>query len=91
MREIKNNYSPLQRLEVIYEGWGENWPLGTLAAGRQRGEWLFEYSEQSIQRGIEFSPCFIRPSARLTPILNVIRKGSPVLLPIHCLMVGAAC
>lgn len=61
MRELKSNYQPLQRLEVIYEGWGEHWPMGILAAGRQRGEWLFEYSEQSIQRGIEFSPLLHPP------------------------------
>ena len=55
------NYRPLQRLDVIYQGWGEQWTMGVLAAGRQRGEWLFEYSEQSIQRGIEFSPLLHPP------------------------------
>lgn len=65
MRELQNNYQPLQRLEVIYEGWGEYWPVGILAAGIQRSEWLFEYSEQSIQRGIEFSP-LLHPLDRTT-------------------------
>lgn len=77
MREIKNNYSPLQRLEVIYEGWGENWPLGTLAAGRQRGEWLFEYSEQSIQRGIEFSPLLHPPISTTYADFERHQEGIP--------------
>lgn len=58
---MKVNYIPLQRLEIVYQGWGETWPLGMLAAGKQRGEWLFEYSEQAILRGIEFSPLLHPP------------------------------
>ena len=34
---MKNNYAPLRRLDVIYEGWGEHWVLGTLAECRHRG------------------------------------------------------
>lgn len=59
------SFSALQRLEVMYEGWGEQWSMGVLAAGRQRGEWLFEYSEQSLQHGIEFSP-LLHPLANTT-------------------------
>lgn len=65
MRKSNVSFAPLQRMEVIYEGWGEKWCLGILAAGRQRGEWLFEFSEQSIQRGIEFSPV-LHPPANTT-------------------------
>ncbi|MDF7662285.1 type II toxin-antitoxin system HipA family toxin [Erwiniaceae bacterium L1_54_6] len=53
---MTTQYQPLQRLEVIYQGWGEEWPLGILAAASGRGQWLFEYSQESIQHGIEFSP-----------------------------------
>ena len=47
------HYRPLQRLDVIYQGWGEQWTMGVLAAGRQRGVWLLEYSGQSIHSGLE--------------------------------------
>jgi serine/threonine-protein kinase HipA len=49
--------SLITKLQVIYVGWGERWPLGTLAqAGR---DLIFEYSAQAIeysaQRGLQFS------------------------------------
>ncbi|MFT4243477.1 MAG: HipA N-terminal domain-containing protein, partial [Acidovorax sp.] len=54
----------LARLNVTYRGWGESWPLGTLAqAGDQV---LFEYSPQAIERGLQFSPLRVplpRPGA----------------------------
>jgi serine/threonine-protein kinase HipA len=44
----------MKKLQVIYRGWGEHWPLGTLAdTGR---EVLFEYSSEAIQRGLQLSP-----------------------------------
>jgi serine/threonine-protein kinase HipA len=44
----------MKKLQVIYDGWGERWPLGTLAdTGR---DILFEYSPQAIQRGLQLSP-----------------------------------
>lgn len=44
----------MKKLQVIYAGWGERWPLGTLAdTGRQI---LFEYSPQAIQQGLELAP-----------------------------------
>jgi serine/threonine-protein kinase HipA len=44
----------MKRLDVIYEGWGEHWPLGTLAdAGRTL---LFEYSAEAHRQGLELSP-----------------------------------
>ena len=44
----------IKKLSVIYDGWGERWPLGTLAdTGR---ETLFEYSPQAITRGLQLSP-----------------------------------
>ena len=44
----------ITRLNVLYLGWGERWPLGTLA--EVDGRLLFEYSPQAIERGWEFSP-----------------------------------
>ena len=58
----------MKKLQVIYEGWGEHWPLGTLAA-MARGV-LFEYSPQAIERGLQLSPMhqpLPRPGAVATP------------------------
>lgn len=44
----------LIKLKVVYQGWGEHWPLGTLAD--VVGRLLFEYSAQAIERGLQFSP-----------------------------------
>lgn len=44
----------MKKLDVLYNGWGERWQLGTLAdTGRQIH---FEYSPQAIVRGLELSP-----------------------------------
>ena len=44
----------MKKLQVTYNGWGERWPLGTLA---DTGKALvFEYTRQAIERGIELSP-----------------------------------
>ena len=44
----------MKKLQVIYDGWGERWPLGTLAdTGR---EIMFEYSPQAVERGLQLSP-----------------------------------
>lgn len=45
-------------VEVYYNGWGENWHLGTLAEDGQRGvpHILFEYSQEALRQGIEHSP-----------------------------------
>ncbi len=44
----------MKKLQVIYDGWGERWPLGTLA---DTGHGiLFEYSSQAIERGLQLSP-----------------------------------
>ena len=58
----------MKKLQVIYEGWGEHWPLGTLAAVA-RGV-LFEYSPQAIERGLQLSPMhqpLPRPGAAALP------------------------
>lgn len=44
----------MKKLRVFYEGWGERWPLATLADdGRHL---LFEYSAEALAQGLELSP-----------------------------------
>ena len=44
----------MKTLSVIYRGWGEEWPLGTLADNGS--QLLFEYSDEALQQGLELSP-----------------------------------
>lgn len=44
----------MKKTAVFYEGWGERWPLGTLADDGQR--LLFEYSAEALRQGLELSP-----------------------------------
>ena len=44
----------MKKLDVIFEGWGEHWALGTLADGA--GHILFEYSNAALDRGLDLSP-----------------------------------
>lgn len=43
----------MKKVDVIYQGWGQNWILGTLAqSGRLI---LFEYTQEALRRGVKFS------------------------------------
>lgn len=44
----------MKKLAVHYCGWGEDWPLGTLAD--DGASLLFEYSAQALTQGLELSP-----------------------------------
>jgi len=44
----------LKTVHVRYQGWGENWQLGTLADDGQ--QLLFEYSPQALVEGLSLSP-----------------------------------
>ena len=44
----------MKKVHVRYEGWGENWHLGTLADDGQH--LLFEYSAQALTEGLDLSP-----------------------------------
>jgi len=47
----------MNKVDVVFRGWGESWTLGTLA---QRGRvTLFEYSREALSRGINFSPLYV--------------------------------
>ena len=49
-------FQQLKKMHVNYCGWGEDWELGLLVEGARQGSYVFEYSQQAIERGIEFSP-----------------------------------
>lgn len=44
----------MKLLTVVYNGWGERWPLGTLADNGHGI--LFEYAPEALRRGLELSP-----------------------------------
>lgn len=44
----------MKKLDVFFCGWGQHWPLATLAESGQH--LLFEYSKEALHRGIELSP-----------------------------------
>ena len=44
----------MNKILVIYNGWGERWTLGTLAA--DGATILFEYSPEALSHGLAFSP-----------------------------------
>lgn len=50
----------MKKITVYYAGWGEHWPLGTLA--ESGNELLFEYSPEALQRGLELSPRHLKLS-----------------------------
>lgn len=44
----------MKKLRVFYEGWGERWPLATLADDGEH--LLFEYTAEALEQGLELSP-----------------------------------
>lgn len=48
----------MKTLDVYYCGWGEQWPLGTLA--HSEGTVLFEYSLEALTQRLELSPRNLR-------------------------------
>ncbi|WP_343728654.1 type II toxin-antitoxin system HipA family toxin [Duganella sp.] len=44
----------MKLLSVIFNGWGERWPLGTLADNGK--DLLFEYAPEALRRDLELSP-----------------------------------
>ena len=49
----------MNKLAVIYAGWGERYVLGHLGDDGTRV--LFEYSSEALQQGLELSP--LRPAS----------------------------
>lgn len=52
----------MRKIEILFNGWGESWVLGTLAD--DGAHLLFEYSAQAVKRGIEFSPRHLKLQAQ---------------------------
>lgn len=50
----------MKKLEVYYQGWGENWLLGTLADDGR--DLLFEYSLRALDEKLELSPVRLKLS-----------------------------
>lgn len=48
----------MKKVSVHYCGWGEDWPLGTLAD--DGAALLFEYSPQALTQGLELSPLHLK-------------------------------
>jgi serine/threonine-protein kinase HipA len=48
----------MKKLDVLFNGWGESWTLGTLASNGI--DTVFEYSPQALKRGIELSPVHLK-------------------------------
>lgn len=48
----------MKKLTVFFQGWGQCWPLGTLADNGK--DLLFEYSPEALASGIEFSPRYLK-------------------------------
>lgn len=44
----------MKKLRVFYEGWGERWPLATLADDGEH--LLFEYTAEALEQSLELSP-----------------------------------
>ena len=65
----------MKKVLVRYEGWGENWPLGTLADDGRR--LLFEYYEIALARHGDLD---VRGAAkRLDAMLEVVDQWARIV------------
>lgn len=48
----------MKKLAVFYVGWGERWPLATLADNCKAI--LFEYTAEAMQQQLELSPRMLK-------------------------------
>ena len=69
----------MNRLQVIYNGWGEHWPLGTLAENAG-GVILFEYSPEALHQKLELSPLHLGLRAAAYPGERQPFDGLPGLI-----------
>lgn len=68
----------MKKITVNYCGWGERWPLGTLAESGT--ELLFEYSPGALQRGLELSPRHLKLSPQTYGNFPVFQHRLPGLV-----------
>ena len=48
----------MNKVDVVFAGWGQSWVLGTLATSGL--DTVFEYSPEALQRGVELSPLHLK-------------------------------
>jgi serine/threonine-protein kinase HipA len=65
----------MKKIEVGFCGWGESWPLGTLADIGQGP--VFEYSAEAIRRGIQLSPLRVPLGAQSFGGFGAHQRGLP--------------
>lgn len=68
----------MQKLLVIYVGWGERWVLGTLAAHQRT--MLFEYSPDALRRGLELSQRHLKLRPEAYGDFPAFQHGLPGLI-----------
>ena len=65
----------MRKLQVLFAGWGLDFPLGTLAEGA--GMLVFEFSPEARRQGFELSP-FCHPLRSTSSISRPVRAARPV-------------
>ncbi|MSQ52603.1 MAG: type II toxin-antitoxin system HipA family toxin [Betaproteobacteria bacterium] len=65
----------MNKMRVVYKGWGERWPLGTLAAAGT--SLMFEYSPEALTRKLELSPLRMPLRAQATSRGEPFFEGLP--------------
>ncbi len=65
----------MNKLSVVFKGWGQDWVLGTLAQNERH--LLFEYSPQALRQGVEFSALHVPLAARTYADLPRYLGGLP--------------
>lgn len=68
----------MKKLTVFYEGWGERWPLATLAEDKRT--LLFEYTAEAQAQGLELSPRHLKLRAAAYGDFPVYQLGLPGLV-----------
>jgi serine/threonine-protein kinase HipA len=68
----------MKKIQVTYAGWGEQWPLGTLA--EDGTALLFEYSSAALARGLELSPRHLKLRAAAYGDFPAHQLGLPGLI-----------
>lgn len=68
----------MKKLVVFYEGWGERWPLATLA--EEGHTLLFEYTPEALTQGLELSPRHLKLRAGAYGEFPAHQLGLPGLI-----------
>ena len=79
----------MNKLRVLYKGWGECRTLGTLAAGDV--SLMFEYSPEALARKLELSPFRMPLREQAFSRGNRSLAACRALSPTHFLTAGVCC